>query len=205
MSSRWLSPIAAVLVPTGDTLSFREMPEGFTGLPLPPHPGAFGVQRRNHVHEGVDLYCAQGEPVFAVEEGKVVSVAPFTGSIAGSPWWLDTWAVMVEGASGVLLYGEIVPESGLALGEDIFPGQVVGHVTRVLRNPKGRPDTMLHLELHVPGTREAFEWLNERPVSLLDPTPFLLEVASGANGDLVRAGVPQAPAGPSGVPGSPSS
>lgn len=175
MSVRWLSPIALALVPTADTLSFREMPERCTGLPLPPHPGAFGVRRKNHVHEGVDLYCANGEPVRAVESGTVVSVAPFTGPIAGSPWWLDTWAIMVEGASGVVLYGEVVPEPSLAPGDAVAAGQLVGRVIPVLRNPKGRPDTMLHLELHVHGTREAYEWLDERPASLLDPTPFLLE------------------------------
>ena len=42
-----------------------------TEVPLPPHhPGSFAFERRYHVHEGVDLYCREGEPVYAVEAGE---------------------------------------------------------------------------------------------------------------------------------------
>jgi len=176
---RWLNPIPLTLVPTAQSESFRDMKPGETGLPLPPHPGAFGVQRRFHVHEGVDLYCAAGTPVTAVEAGVVVAIIPFTGPKAGFPHWLDTDAVLVEGVSGVVAYGEIVPAGGLAVGLSIAAGQLVGHVTRVLAKDKGRPMSMLHLELHAPGTRDCPEWTIEkgRPVTLLDPTPFLLDVA----------------------------
>ena len=150
------------LVPTSDSESFRVLPEGLTGLPLRPHPGAFGVQRQHHVHEGVDLYCEPGTPVFAVEAGVVVRVMPFTGPRAGLPWWLDTQAVMVEGPSGVVLYGEI--EASVAEGAYVEGGQQLGQVTRVLRHDKGRPLSMLHLELHEPGTRSAPEW---RTLSLI--------------------------------------
>ncbi len=36
-----------------------------------------------------------------MEAGVVVGVEDFTGPAAGSPWWLPTKAVLVEGASGV--------------------------------------------------------------------------------------------------------
>ena len=173
----WTTPVGIPLVPTSDTLSFRAMPEGWTGLPLPPHPGAFGVARRHHVHEGVDLYCPPGTPVLAVEDGTVVAVEDFTGPRAGSPWWLDTRAVLVEGATGVVLYGEIEPAPGLVPGTALRAGERVGSVVRVLRDGKGRPDTMLHLELHVPGTRSSSEWTGERPASLVDPTPMLMDAA----------------------------
>lgn len=174
LSSSWHSPVPLELVPTTRSESFRDQPAGTTGLPLPPHPGAFGVQRKHHVHEGVDLYCEPGTAVLAVEAGTVVSVLAFTGPSAGLPWWLDTEAVMVEGASGVVLYGEL--EAEVRVGDRVARGQRLGRVTRVLRNDKGRPTSMLHLELHDAGTRAAPEWrhANEPPSTLRDPTQHLL-------------------------------
>ena len=92
----WHPPISLALVPSDDSLSFKAMKPGETALPLPPHPGAFGVARAYHVHEGVDLYCAAGTPVQAVEAGTVVAIIPFTGPKAKSDWWHDTDAVLVE-------------------------------------------------------------------------------------------------------------
>lgn len=176
----WLAPIPLVLVPTEDTESYRHFPLGTTGLPLPPHPGAFGVTRKHHVHEGVDLYAPVGTAVFAVEAGTVTAVKPFTGPNAGLPWWLDTEAIFVEGPSGAVLYGELHP--AVRLGQHVVAGQFLGTVARVLRHEKGRPTSMLHLELHKPGTIDAPEWhlSSAKPSSLIDPTPFLLQARGSA-------------------------
>ena len=61
----------------------------------PDHPGAFGVNRHLHVHTGVDLYAPHGSPVRAVEAGKVISIAWFTGPSINMPWWNDTRAVYI--------------------------------------------------------------------------------------------------------------
>lgn len=171
--ARWVCPLPLALKITADSESFRTHGPGVTGLPVEPHPGAFGVVRKHHIHEGVDLYCPSGTQVCAVEDGEVVAVLPFTGVKAGLPWWLDTDAVLVEGASGVVLYGEVAAAVGV--GTSIKAGDRVGQVVRVLRNDKGRPTSMLHLELHVPGTRALVEWYADspRPPSLLDPTLML--------------------------------
>lgn len=176
----WHNPLPLQLIPTADSESFREMPAGCTGLPVESHPGAFGVRRKHHTHEGVDLYAPHGTPVYAVEPGLVVRVAPFTGPLARLPWWLDTSAVWVEGASGVVLYGEIEPV--VSEGRVVAPGELIGHVSRVLAKDKGRPTSMLHLELHVAQSREAPEWLvhDRRPTVLRDPTPYLLAHAHGS-------------------------
>ena len=157
-------------------------PEGHVWVPTGPHPGAFGAWRRHHRHEGVDLYAAEGTEVRTVEEGRVVAIAPFTGTAEGSPWWLDTQAVWVEGRSGVVLYGEVQPPHLLQVGVWLATGASVGTVLRVLRHAKGRPTSMLHLELHTRGTRTAFTWAlnSERPDSLRDPTDFLLEADGSA-------------------------
>lgn len=170
----WHSPLPFELVPTADSMSFRTMGAHQTGLPLPPHPGAYGVQRKNHVHEGCDLYAPQGTPVLAVESGVVGDVRQFTGPEVGSPWWHKTYAVWVEGASGVILYGEVAPH--VKVGQQVCAGEILGVVIRVLRHDKGRPCSMLHLEHHIPGSREAPEWLSaeDPPRVLRNPTSFLL-------------------------------
>lgn len=120
-SKPWLPVIPFDLRLTDDGESFRDMPDGVTGLPLGQHPGAFGVRRANHIHEGVDLYCPEGTPVSAVEDGLVVAVIDFTGENAEppSPWWHNTKAVLVEGETGVVVYGEIL------LGYDYWPGDLI--------------------------------------------------------------------------------
>lgn len=167
------------MVASDQSRSFETLPEGVTALPLAPHPGAFGVVRKHHTHEGVDLYAPAGTPVSTVEAGVVVRIEAFTGEHAGTPWWHDTWAVFVEGATGVVVYGEIQPGEGLAVGARLTAGAVLGHVVPVLKTPKGRPAAMLHLELHAPGTRSAPAWEQglEKPVSLRDPTPHLRPLA----------------------------
>lgn len=149
-------------------------------IPLPPHPGAFAVVRKNHTHEGVDLYCSEGAPVFAMESGSIVAMEDFTGPAAGSPWWYDTKSLLIEGASGVLCYGEITPESNVKVGDPVVAGQRIGTVQMVLRTDKGRPRSMLHLELHVAGTIKTTPWEHGhgRPESLRDPTDVLKKAAS---------------------------
>lgn len=178
----WINPIPYELHPTADPESFRTMPAMATGLPLPPHPGAFGVKRRFHTHEGTDLYCPQGTPVRAVEAGTIVAIKPFTGPHAGASvsHWRDTWAIFVSGASGIVVYGEVAAHT--KVGQKVVSGELLGVVIRVLRHDKGRPMSMLHLELRVPGNTDDIEWLDHanRPAALLDPTPFLLESVSMA-------------------------
>jgi len=142
---------------------------------LPDAPGGFGAVRRHDVHTGVDLYTYPGMPVLAVEDGTVVSVEKFTGPDAGSPWWNDTQAVLVEGASGVVVYGEMIPLDKVQVGADVLRGDCLGCVRTVLRQDKGRPTTMLHLELMRPGSRETVWWQHgeEMPACLLDPTRHL--------------------------------
>lgn len=143
-------------------------------IPTLGEPGAFGTKRLHDTHTGVDLYCDQGTEVHAVERGKVVRVEQFTGDAAGSPWWLVTWAVLVEGASGVVAYGELEKPS-LKQGDHVVAGAKLGKVARVLTKDKGRPMSMLHMELYSAGTTTTTWWRYERPENLLDPTPYLLE------------------------------
>jgi len=148
-------------------------------IPARGHPGAFGTMRKHDVHTGVDLYCAEGSRVLAVEDGYVKFVVPFTGPKAGSPWWHETYAVGVEGASGVVLYGEVFPRGWhnmMRPGMTMKRGDSPGYVMRVLKEDKGRPTSMLHLELYLPWVEEPVWWdLHAyQPPPLLDPTRHLL-------------------------------
>lgn len=143
-------------------------------IPAKGDPGAFGTARKHDTHTGVDLYSYEGAEVFAVESGVVVGVECFTGPGADSPWWLQTFAVLVEGRSGVVLYGELGPPI-LRVGDSLYTGQYVGAVSQVLAEDKGTPTTMLHLELYTPGTTKAEWWREQRPENLRDPTALLVD------------------------------
>lgn len=152
------------------------------GIPINHHPGAFGFHRRKNHHTGVDLYCKDRELVSAVEDGTVVKVDYFTGPKVGHDWWEETFAMMVEGPSGVVNYGEIMPH--LEVGSSVSRGSFLGYVKRVLFEDRHRPDipghstAMLHLELYKHGTREFADWHDEsKNPQLLDPTPYLMAAA----------------------------
>lgn len=151
-----------------------------TEIPLLPHPGAFSKVRKNHQHEGVDLYCEEGDEVIAMLDGVVIDIFPFTGEHIASPWWNNTWAILIETSKGVINYGELIPSNDLKIGQKVFEGQTIGYATKVLKKDKGRPMTMLHLEMYTNGTKKALSsWDLEmdRPSSLLNPTYFLIEAA----------------------------
>jgi hypothetical protein len=174
-------PLAKAPVPTSDSNSFRTRDfTRETEIPLGPHVGAFAVERKHHIHEGVDLYGNPGDVVVAMEDGIVRGVLPFTGEAMDSPWWNDTFCILVEGASGTINYGEIFPEPGLSPGVAIRAGQPVGELVTVLREDKGRPMTMLHVERYVSGnTTPLREWSlgAQQPEKLRDPTVLLMQAA----------------------------
>ena len=144
--------------------------------PLRGMQGLFGDVRKYDIHTGIDLYCSPLEPVYTIEDGLIVNICDFTGKEAGSPWWNGTKAVLVEGKSGVILYGEIVPSCHCEVGRKILEGTRIGNVITVLKKDKQRPMTMLHLELYKTGYRGDGEiWnLNEsQPFELLNPESLL--------------------------------
>lgn len=151
-------------------------------IPQSPHPGSFGAVRKHDVHCGVDLYVPDEVPVHAVEDGIVVAIEEYTGPKAESPWWLPTQAILVEGVSGVVCYGEVKPHN-LTEGAKVVARQHIAHVAPVLGEHKVRPDIlhhsrfMLHFELYEHGTDESVWWYkdDEKPSNLLDPTQKLLD------------------------------
>lgn len=138
---------------------------------MPNDEGQFMAVRKYDIHTGIDLYCREGSKVYAIEDGEVVAIENFTGELAGSPWWNNTQAVLMEGKHGVICYGEIEPLPTIALGTRIKEGEVIGKVLKVLKKNKGKPMSMLHLELYKHGTRKTVWWKHgePQPEELLNP------------------------------------
>jgi 3-polyprenyl-4-hydroxybenzoate decarboxylase len=167
------------------------------GIPVGNHLGSFGIVRRHGKrHCGVDLYCRNGTMVTAVEPGVVVAIDGFTGASVGSPWWNETKAVKVEGASGVVCYGEIRPYLSLKVGDMLGRGDPLGQVEQVLPDGQLRGDipghslSMLHIQLYEHGRVHKDEsWLEGQPQpgGVLDPTPFLLDCWKGLTLDMPEA------------------
>lgn len=176
-----MAPVDLIARTVSEKLRWKFPLLNCNGIPINHHPGAFGFRRRKNTHTGVDLYTKDREPVYAVEDGTIVKIDYFTGPKVGHPWWEETWGVMVEGASGVVNYGEITPSQTCSVGSKIKRGQTVGYVKRVLFEDKYRPDipghstSMLHLELYRHNTRDFADWEGpQKNENLLDPTPYLM-------------------------------
>jgi murein DD-endopeptidase MepM/ murein hydrolase activator NlpD len=149
-------------------------------LPRGKHQGAFGAVRKYDVHTGVDLYCSQGDIAFAVEPGVVIAVEIFTGPNADSPWWNETYAVLVRGKYTVL-YGELEYAPFARVGDGVLAGEPIGRVGTVLKKDKGLPMTMLHLEMYRNGAAHSVWWRKgqPRPRGLMNPTLPLLHARKG--------------------------
>lgn len=163
---------------TDDSFSYLDIDWTLdTQIPIGSHVGAFGSRRRHDIHKGVDLYAKENEPVFTVEDGVVVDICPFTGEVAGFPWWENTWGVYVKGKSGIVVYGEIRPTSYLKIGTELTAGSYVGNVLRVLKRDNGRPLSMLHIELHDFDYIHTEQWEigKNKPLGVLDPTKYILK------------------------------
>ena len=148
-------------------------------IPVGNHYGSFGVKRKFSYHCGVDLYTEENTPVFAIESGIVVEIKWFTGPDAGSDWWLPTRCVSIEGDSGVIVYGEIQEVSHIKIGSSVCMGKHIGNVQRVLKHDKGKPLSMLHIQLLEHGITDSDipSWKHDmdKPKGLLNPTDMLIQ------------------------------
>lgn len=144
----------------------------------------FGSVRKHDTHTGVDIYTANGEPVYAMEDGVVEKIEFFTGPSIGTPWWRDTQAVTIRTKNCLMLYGEIQPLERIEEGMEIKAGRMIGFVVQVLKQDKGmNPLNMLHFEMYTDHPVAVVWNLNEpKPINLIDPTEYLLKHFSKKGG-----------------------
>lgn len=139
--------------------------------------GDFAFRRSFYFHPGIDIYCDLNQEVQAIEDGIIVNIEHFTGQNANpsSPWWNDTWSIMIEGKSGVIGYCELKPVEHIKLGMKISEGEIIAHIIPVLKKDKGNGVSMLHIEHYTNGTKEHVTWVldTEKPENLLNPRDLL--------------------------------
>lgn len=135
------------------------------------HPAGFGYSKNYNVHTGIDLYVPEYSSVHAVEGGTVIDIFKFTGMGTSYPNLDTTNAIMIEGASGVVLYGEVEVLKDISIGQLIEPGSKIAVIKCAITN-----HAMLHLEWYTQGTIQPIIWKQNtaQPKRLLDPTSNLL-------------------------------
>ncbi len=144
---------------------------------MPHDKGVFGVIRKHDIHTGIDLYCNDKDPVYAIADGYVKKVVEFTG-FDESPWWNNTYAIIVTSNNVDILYGEVMP--CVKVGDNVKNGQHIGNIERVLKKDKGLPTSMLHLECYINFNRFEYWYEKEKiPHNLLNPTSIINTVYYG--------------------------
>jgi hypothetical protein len=133
-------------------------------IPLisPPEIGDVLVERKNDIHLGLDIYLPPNTEVVIPpseftgsspqSEFRVVKIEKaFTGpnSIPPTPWWNETQSVIFQdSADYFFIFGELVTD--LKVGDVLRAGDVVGRVLPVLKEYRGIPTCMLHIEKFFP-------------------------------------------------------
>jgi murein DD-endopeptidase MepM/ murein hydrolase activator NlpD len=121
-------------------------------------------------HVGIDLFCAEGDDVVAIADGKIVGFAHFLNS-GGE----QTFQLLVNHGSVAVNYGEVVDNSNQLfhwrIGDAVQAGQRIGRIGAT---------KMLHFETYEPGVTHNQVWMvgGQRPSGLLNPTQLLLRIAS---------------------------
>lgn len=156
------------------------------GIPTNP-ANLFGAVRRYDVHTGIDIFMHEGASVYLPFDGIVIKKGNFTGVNAEpfpSPWWNDTQYIIVQHDVPIwytdllecyVLYGEINVRDDIEVGSKIPAGDVIGNVVRVLKNDKGFPMSMLHVEVYdeCPASPAVWNHNEPKPDHLHDPLLFL--------------------------------
>lgn len=136
--------------------------------------GSFGSKRKTNYNTGVDIFCPPEIDVYALESGKIVKIII-----------KDTFKIiMVEGYSGVIAYGNVLPEEDLYEGMEIERGDIIGATIPYYVHTKTGEELIiskLHIEYYRHGTRFPEFWAFgcEKPKRLLDPTRNLLNIRLG--------------------------
>ena len=129
----------------------------------------FGASRGGRYHAGMDLYANPGDPIVAMEDGRVVAMKTFFNG---------TWALYLCTNSGITInYGEIEKNSWRNLERPIQKGSLVKKgqmLGRVGLSAGG--SHMLHLETYRGCVTRNYPWYTSRsaPSALLNPTKYLL-------------------------------
>lgn len=87
-------------------------------LPKNGESGSFWEDRKDRRHCGIDLYAPEGDPVIAIENGKVTDVGIMTSPEMVS-YWNKTYYIIIRNHSGLFCkYGEL-DSSNVKVGDTV--------------------------------------------------------------------------------------
>ena len=158
----------------------------YFGLPLgKSNPSGFASKKKYGYHTGVDIICNVNDIVTSVEDGIVTSITNFSRDYTNKKPWINmTKVILVEGESGLIVYGNIKPKKGLRVGDLLDIGDEIGKVMPVYKkhNKTTTAKCKLKIEWYKPGTIKRLSWRYDgyKPSSLLDPTPMLISLLTNS-------------------------
>lgn len=122
-------------------------------------------------HVGVDLYCRDGDPVIACENGTIVNIYYF---------YNNSYCLLVQCDSGLVInYGEVKRNSwkefGLAEGSRIQQGQGIARIGTMSGG-----SSMLHFETYMRPQEKNARYHGGAPGPILNPSYYLLRARASA-------------------------
>jgi murein DD-endopeptidase MepM/ murein hydrolase activator NlpD len=192
-------PLNSKILENPDSENADQKKTGFKKFQVPQkgEAGSFWENRGDRYHCGVDLYAPEKTEVVSIERGVVTEIGIMT-SPEILPYWNPTYYVIIEHSRELFCkYGELAGFT-VKKGDEIEPGQLIGHVGMVLnpskidescplyiRKLKDRNPSMLHFEFWKKQPIVAHRnylggnWFGEeKPENLIDPTGYLEQLLS---------------------------
>jgi murein DD-endopeptidase MepM/ murein hydrolase activator NlpD len=121
---------------------------------------AFGVDRGDHVHAGVDIGASLGSPIYAAEAGEVIFAGPMSGY---------GHLIKIQGADGIITaYGHMYSTNLVKVGQQVAAG------TRIASVGSDGQSSGPHLHLEVIQTGKKIDpiaFFKARGITLGSETP----------------------------------
>jgi len=135
------------------------------------------TQGRYHV--GVDLYCRNGDPVLACEDGTIVNIYHF---------YHGAYCILVQCDSGLVInYAEVAKDSwkdfGLSEGSRVKRGKGIAYIGKMSGG-----SSMLHFETYMRPTDQNKRYRGGAAGPILNPTYYLMRMRALAMQGRVYAG-----------------
>lgn len=127
-------------------------------------------------HAGCDIYCKDGTPVYAVNDGIIFN--------STTKFYYNVGSVEVVHANSIVRYGEIIPNPKLRTGDKVKEGDLLGWVKQIYTDSKTKMNVppMIHFEMYSDKSNkgplsdlsdDGFRRGTARRQDLMNPTPFL--------------------------------
>lgn len=127
--------------------------------------GFDGYSNTKGRHEGIDIQCGDGSPVYALADGVVVRVAKGSTGSGG----LSTIAIYNSSYDKTIIYLHSAP-SGISEGQTIKKGQQIA--TESWRGVSSKSSSHTHVEVRNGKHTHASKSVNDSKLDNADPTSF---------------------------------